>query len=202
MNWGSFQTVRKTVTLIGLLLCGLSAGCATTQIDHSWKSPAVGGKTFQKVLVIGMAKRPDVRRTYEDAMVDQLRTAGVAGVASYSLLPDAQMTDKAAVNQAIAQSGADAVLMTRLVKRVEQDVVVPPSPRMQEYIDTAWPGTYTPTVAGQTDIVTLETKLFEAGSGRLAWSATTQTFDAQDLQRAISGVSRTITRELAKQHLI
>jgi hypothetical protein len=202
MKSKSFTRARMARTAIALLFGVLSGGCANTQIEKSWKSPEFSGRSFKKVLVIGMATRPDVRRLYEDAFVKQLEAVGAAGVASYALLPDAQMTDRAAIDRAVAQSGADAVLVTRLVKVTKQDVVVPPSPRLQEYVDSAWPGTYTPIVAGQTDIATLETKLFDAATAQPVWSATVQQFDAGNLQRAMADVSRTITKELAKQKLL
>lgn len=194
--------IRVAGAAMALLACGLLAGCIYTQMQSSLKEPGYSGPAFRQVLVIGMARRGDIRRIYEDAFVTQLAARGVQAVPSYTVLPDAQLTDKEAIGQAVARFGADAVLVTRLVKLEKQDVVMPPSPRMQEYVDTAWPGTYTPEVAGQTDIATLETKLFEAGSGRLAWSGTTRAFDAQDLQRATTDVSGAIVKELARQGLI
>jgi hypothetical protein len=154
------------------------------------------------VLVIGVATPPDVRRAYEDAFVKQLQVLGASGAVSYTLLPDAQSADKAAIKQAAAQSGADAVLLTRLVKVEKQAVVIPPDPGVQDRIDSAWLGTYTPVVAGQNTIVTLESRLFDADTGQIVWSGTTQTFDAEDLHRAISSTSRTIVNELAKQKML
>jgi hypothetical protein len=193
---------RIAATSIALLVCALSAGCGSTQMDHSWRSPVFQGPAFKKVLVIGLAAQPDVRQVYEDAFVEQLRAAGAGGAASYMLLSDVQTADKEAIKQAAAQSGADAVLLTRLVKVEKQGVVVRPDPGVQDRIDSAWPGTYTPVVAGETKIVTLESKLFDAESGQLVWSAATQTFDAEDLQKAISSTSRIIVKELAKQKLL
>lgn len=196
--------IRAPIAFVGmaLLACGLSAGCAPTELKSSWRSPTAGEPAFGRVMVIGMARRPDIRRMYEDAFVRQLGAMGVPCVASYTLLPDEQMTDKAAIAGAQLRSDSDAVLVTRLVNIVKQDLVVPPGPRLQEYVDTAWPGTYTPEVAGQTDIVTLETRLFDASTGQLVWSGMTQTFDAQNLKKAIPSIARTISNELAKQHLI
>jgi hypothetical protein len=184
------------------LVCVLAAGCGSTQMAHSWKSPAFKGPAFKKVLVIGRAAQPNVRQVYEDAFVKELHALGASGVGSHTLLSGAQTGDREAIMLAAAQSGADAVLLTRLVKVEKQDVVVPPEPGVQDRIDSAWPGTYTPVVAGQTEIVTLESRLFDADTGQLVWSCTTQTFDAADLQRAISSTARTIVKELARQKLL
>jgi hypothetical protein len=192
----------KAGATILLLACGLSAGCAPTEMVGAWRSPSFHGPSFKRVLVVDMAKRADVRRMYEDAFVQALGTAGATGLASYPLLTEAQMSDKAAIAAAVARSGADAVLVTRLVKVVKQEVVIPPRPSIQEYVDTAWPGTYTPTVAGENEIVTLRTRLFGAATQQPVWSGTTQTFDAQNLKQATSSVSRIIVKQLARQKLI
>lgn len=194
--------MRSATAAISLLLCAQAVGCGSTQMAHSWKSPMFKGPAFRKILVIGKAARPEVRQLYEDAFVRQLQTVGAAGTASYPLLADAQTADRAAIDRAVAQAGADAVLVTRLVKMERRDVVVPPEPGVQDRIDSAWPGTYTPVVAGQTDIATLEVKLFDAASGQLVWSATMQEFNAGDLQRATAGASRTIVKELVRKRLL
>ncbi len=112
------------------------------------------------------------------------------------------MTDDAAVRQAAARSGADAFLVTRLLNVRQEPVIVPPEPGVWVRIQSAWPGTYKPVVAGQTEIVTLETRLFPAGSDQPLWSGTTQTYDAADLHKAIPGTAKTIVKDLAKQGLI
>jgi hypothetical protein len=199
--WFSVR-LRIPVIAVTLIISALSAGCGSTKMVHSWKSPDFKGPAFHKVLVIGLASQPDVRRVYEDAFVKHLQAAGIDGVASNTLLLTPQTAGKAAIGQAAARSGADAVLVTHLVKTVKEAVGDEPQPGIQEYVDTSWPGTYTPAGSTQIDVVTLETRLFDAASTRVVWSGTTETFAAQKLQQAIEDVSRIIVQQLKSQKML
>jgi hypothetical protein len=127
---------------------------------------------------------------------------GVTGVASYTLLPDAQKVDKEAVIQAVSQSGADAVLVTRLIKVETVTQTADVSPRLEDYLGPADAGAYDLPDASQHEVVSLESKFFGAPTKEMIWSGTTTTFDPVDLQKAASEVSGVIAKELAKQKLI
>ncbi len=187
--------------VIAMLIAGVSAGCASNRVENSWKSSEFSGRSFKKVLVIGVAKRADVRQLYENEFVKQLEGAGAAGVASHTMLSDAQMTDRAAIGQAVARCGADAVLVTRLVKLEKKAEVVQPDVRLEEYVADAMPGAYTPTDLGEVGIATLQARLFDAASARPVWSATIQV-SAGALKPAVNDVSRTIVKELRSQKLL
>ncbi len=187
-----------TVLLIG----GVSAGCGYTRMDRSWKSPEFHGPAFRKVLVVGVAANADVRRTYEDAFLEQLQARGVMGVAGSTLLGDSQTTDEAAITEAVAGTGADAVLLTRLVKVEPRAIEVPPEPGVWVKIQSAWPGTYTPVVGGYVDVVTLEIRLFGAANFFFNDTATTETFVAKNLRQAVGDLARTVTKELARRKLL
>ena len=76
-------------------------------------------------MVIGVSKQPSIRRTFEDQFVTKLKAAGVDAVPSYLYIPEDGQVDEGRLQAAVKQAGADAVIITRLV-RVEKKTEVSP----------------------------------------------------------------------------
>ena len=180
----------------------LLAGCSNSEMMNTWKSPDAVGAPFKKVLVVGVAKRPEVRKMYEDDFVKQLKAAGVEGVSSYGLIPDIAKATRDDVKRAAGKSGADAVLVTRLVKFDKQTYTPPTNVRAEIYLGTN--DEFTPSSESVTTVtVILENQLYQTAGEHKAWSGTTKSFDPNDnLARSISDLSALIVKTLTAQKLI
>jgi hypothetical protein len=197
------MSMRLMAASIVVSAIGLLSGCSTSELMNSAKSPEFNRAPFKKVMVIGVAKRPEVRRMYEDDFVQKLKAAGVEGVTSYGLIPDLEKATRDDVKRVAGQTGVDAVLVTRLVKFDSKTYTFPSNERAKMLYGTDWSGTYTPAQDYVAETVVIESQLFDAASAKAVWSGTTQSFDPnQNLNRSVSDLAGLIAKALAAQKLI
>lgn len=103
---------RPVLVAIALLL----AACASTTIRDSWYDPEYRGAAFRKVLVLGVLPNMAERRQYEDVMVTTINATGAQGIPAYRFLPGQERASEAELDRAVGESGADALLMSRLLR--------------------------------------------------------------------------------------
>jgi hypothetical protein len=182
-------------------------GCAATTLQNSWRDPNYKGPPLKKVMVVGVSNQADTRRTFEDEFVKQLKADGVEGIQSYIFIPQNGKAEEAQVKEALQKSGADGVLITRLVRVDVNTQVVPAysaAPGMGLYggYTGAWGGYYEPAAVYQTDTLVIETSLYGAGDSVLLWSGTTQTFAPTNVKKDMADFAKVIIDALKKQKLI
>jgi hypothetical protein len=129
------NTRTQLITLTAFLL--VLAGCASTSIKQSWKSPDYQGGPARKVAVVAVEERGDVRGALEVRFVRELRKRNQDALTSVDLLslPDIKKDKEAAAARLIA-AGADSVLIVRLVDEASYGRTVAYTPAL--YL----PGTY------------------------------------------------------------
>lgn len=136
----------RALLLVAALLIG---ACASTSLVNQWKSPEFSGPPLRKVLVVGVTNQPSVRRVFEDEFAAALRVAGVQAVQSYTVIGQDGQAEQSVLEQAVGKAGADAVLVTRLVRREQQTQVTqgtypPPAMGFYGWYSSAWVGYYEP----------------------------------------------------------
>lgn len=187
--------------LFGVVTAALTAlvvaACATraTSIDAQWVSPALAGKrTVQSVLVIGALRDTTQRRMFEDRMVDALLASGVKAAHGYKFLPDSGQLTEDQIKRAVASAGASHVLVSSITS-VTTDIRVTPGMvsgpgwgpgrgwpstmgpgwgGMTSYHNTAWARSTPPDVR-TTQNVNGDTRIFDAATSEVVWSAATTT---------------------------
>lgn len=163
----------------------LLTACGTMQLmqpDVTWKDPEYQSSPH-KVMVIGVAKSAVNRRVLEDEFVRQLNAWGTDAIASYTVLPDSEQNDRAAVTEKVKEQGADAVLITRLVSKKTRQVYVPGTPYFPPPYYATWPDYYgygylamtTPGYMAENEYAVIESNLYNAGNEKLIWAASTET---------------------------
>jgi len=203
----------------GLALTLLVAGCSSTTITGSWKSPDYTGQV-KKIYLVGIAKQETTRRIFEDEFRKQLATYGVTGVSSYNDLPDSGEVDKEIIAAKVRDSGADSVLLTRAISKRTEQVVnsgrissYDYGPRSGYYPDPYYRNygsyyarsreiTYQPATVSQFEIVTVEANLYSASSAELIWSAQLETIVEANLEKLLADLIETITKDLKSDGLI
>ena len=78
--------LAKQDLLSPILAAALITGCAATQIINQRSNPDYTLGSFKKILVIGVSKQTNIRRTFEDEFVAQLKA--LDAVPSYALIPE------------------------------------------------------------------------------------------------------------------
>jgi hypothetical protein len=193
---------RIFVYLVALVTAALAAGCATraTSIDAQWVSPSLSGRgSVQNVLVVGPLRDSTQRRMLEDRMVAALTAAGVKASPSYKFVSDGGQVSEAQLRKAVADAGASHVLMSSIVG-VTTDVRVTPQTMMgpgwgpgwgwhsgmatgwggmSSFYSASWSRSITPDVR-TTQSVHGDTRLFDARSSEVVWSAATTTVTGWD----------------------
>lgn len=194
------------------------AGCATTEFTSEWRDQSFRGQP-QKLMVIGMAKKPVLRRIFEDEFVNQLKRVGTDAVASYSVMPAVKLPDQQAVAAKMKEIGADAVLITRLVDRKVVRTYVPGRidhpmglwyDRYPGYYGS-WPSyynygssfMYSPGYIDEDLYALMETCLYSAGNGeKMIWSATSETVIDRSDQKMVKSFIKAMVDKLQEQGLL
>ena len=162
------------MTRPAFLLAVLAMGCATTQIQSSWKDPSADTIHFQKVVVFALAKDPSTRRIAEDELVRDSPSGTM--VASHTFVSDAELGDVPAVKQKVKAQGFDGAVVMRPVGTQTRQTVVPGAPMqpfgapyssLWGYYGYGYPGAYMPDTVRTDRYVEIET-LVVFGSGREA----------------------------------
>jgi hypothetical protein len=164
--------------LMAIVLAWLGA-CATTQLKDSWKDPAFTGPPLKHLLVIGAFKGEVNRRIFEDAFVSAFKADGTAAEPSYQTLPEGGAIPNERVQAAVRSTGADAVLVTRLL-RVRRDVNVMPSYVAPGFYGAGFRGWYggayamAPADVTVYDVLTIESTLWNMRTDKPVWSGTSE----------------------------
>lgn len=180
--------------VIASFTAALLAACSTTQVQSTWKDPHYQVMP-QKIMVVGVTKRPANRRLFEDEFVQQLQARGVEAIASYTVVPDSKQDNQRAIAREVKRAGADALLITRTIGHETVKTAVPgtiyaaPFPYVagtpylpppfyntwQDYYSYGYEMMYSPGYVAEDEYATIETNLYQADSQKLVWAATSET---------------------------
>ena len=190
-----------SVSIAVLVLSLAAAGCASTQVVHEWRNPELASaQRFKKIMVTDISRQPGIRRSFEDEFVLRLKAAGVDAVPSYRFIPEDGLVEEPRRREALAQAGADAALVTRLV-RVEQMYPVspyyyyPPPPR--GFYRGPWYGYYGPPPYPY-EVYVSETSLYDTSRNELIWSGTVEaspTGVSEDIPRYVNAVMEALQKQ-------
>jgi hypothetical protein len=159
-------------------------------------------------MVIGVTKQAAIRRTFEDEFAAQLKAAGVNAVPSYLYIPQDGPVGEAVLKQALKETGADEIMITRLV-RVEKKTEIapgyyPPDPAMAVHplYTTAWNDYYEPPIVYQSEVYTSETSLYDTVKNRVVWRGTAQTTAPGNINQEIKNYAGVVISALKERGLI
>jgi hypothetical protein len=172
----------------------LLASCATSRLVTQQSNPDYVGKSFKSVIVVAVTADELVRRTFEDRVVALLARRGVKGIPAYAAVGTRGKVEEADLRQAIARSGAEGVLITR-VTRVERSSGYVSGATVSVgygwggfygYYDGVWQTASVPPqkVSGPSWTLS-ETRLFDAKSGVLAWTGVMDTRENDNVNAAL-----------------
>ena len=197
---------RFSFPLLGAMLF---TACASTQLTAVWKDSAHAGHPA-KVMVIGVAKNPLNRRLFEDEFVLQLKSHGVDGVASYTVLTDKLQDDQEAIEAKVKELGTDSVLITRLVsKKTVQSYVpgfayYPPSyyGTWPDYYGYGYRYLYSPGYIATDEYAVIETNLYETETDNLVWAASSETLMTESNQSMIKAYINIMVNSMVEHGLL
>jgi hypothetical protein len=192
----------------------LLGGCQTTTLQSAWFDPSFTGGPMHRVAVVAVGVNPANRRLTEDVFSDRLRALGVHGAPGWAVVPDAARDAPEPFTQALRASGAEGVLIIRLlgvdtrtqVNTMMVTTTVPVGGPMWGSgwgTTGVWATTTVPvTSVSQYNLVMVETSFYEVSTGRLIWSGITQTLNPSDFQRDVRGFADVIIGQLVSRRLL
>ncbi len=173
------------------------SGCTSLKVVETWNKPAA--QVHKKIMILGIGSDETKRKLFENIIVDELRHRMIAAVASHTILPDLDKTDRAGVVAAVHANGCDAVLTTRVLVKGDGTVSQQlPSGDSVGYVYGASPMT----TYGDFLKATLQANLYDAKTEELIWSATFKTSDADRPARVSRDLGKFFFEALRKDGLI
>jgi hypothetical protein len=201
--------LQGALLFVTVLAASLISSCATTHLDSQWLNPDFAGrKVTGKLLVVGVSRDDTVRRLYEDEMSAQLALQKIDTARSHELIAGPLVSNGPdALMKAARTAGANLILTSVVVSREHVDRVVSQSmPLMGSNFD-GWYGHYWPYAYVRTEVhsfyrYTVVTSLSDAATGKIMWSASTQTEDVDRVDREIRVFAKVIIAALSKANLL
>ena len=194
--------------------CGLAVAAATakTKIVTTPENKQTPEGPPRKILVLAISPDPSTRAGFENAIAGELSLRGGTALASHLSFPELPK-ERGPFEAKLVADGFDAVTVSRLVSKDDKLVW---TPGMQQYSSDyvgmgPWGGywyTYQlVNVPGYLDAETtvrVRTDLWRTSgaNGRLAWSGTTDTYEATTVTQAAHEIGVAVAKGLAKAKLI
>jgi len=204
------RTMKKhtKISYFFIICTFLFVSCATTTVTDVWKAKDHHGKA-QKIVVLMVAKSPDMRNLFENRFVAELEARGNKAIQSYKIITMEQLPDVELVKSKIKSTGADTVLVSRLIDIKTIEGYVPG----QRYIDFmpsyyyGWGSYYTVISAdyGYTaniQVSHIETNLYNMETEKLIWSAHSKTERTEGEQQLINTFIKIILKKLSSDKII
>lgn len=187
--------------------------CGTTHIVENWNDPDYKGPALSKILVIGVINREDNRRKFEDEFSQLLTTDTRTGISSYSLIPDLKKSgNKEIILDAVKKAEADGVLIVTTHGVSQQDRVtagsidyIPNMGRsygMYGYYNRSHSFVYTQGNSVTDSVLRIDTKLYNASTEKLIWSAKTESFNPTSSDVIINELETLVVRDMKESGMI
>jgi hypothetical protein len=177
----------------------LVAGCtATTTIETNWSDARYMEGRIGKILVLGLSPHSGIRESFENSMKRELIAHGVEAVASLDLLFHEEEVTRELLEEVIQDTDIDGVLVSRLIAH-DLDITITPARDLWGYYNSTYVHVHSPGYLTMTEIVRVETSLYDADSAMLAWRGVSETFDPLDAEDVIKSLSSGLVEKLIEE---
>ena len=197
------RLAHAVFTVAAALVLG---ACASTSLQSAWYDTSYQGGAFKHILVVGVGSNVANRRVFEDIFSQRLSATGTQGIPGYRFLGDEARANEPGWNAGVAQSGADGLLLVRLLgvdTRTHVYTTMMPGPMYGPYYGPWWgPSMVAVPQVTQYDIANVETSLFDVKTKRVIWAGTTQTFNPSTVAEETPGFADLIIGQLVARGLI
>jgi hypothetical protein len=200
---GTTMAIQPRLRLPGAICIGAlaisSAACTTpTKVTDVWRDPSYAGGPVKNVVVFGGRLDDTNRRTLEDGFVTALTAHAVRATPSYKLFPG-PLPSKDEARAALQQAGVDGALVSSLRAVTEKATYIEGGPGFWGgFYGPGWGGpVYYPGYIVTEPVVRFETTLWELReSGKVIWSASTQTDNPSSGKDFVSSLTKKVIPEM------
>ena len=185
----------------------LAISCAGTELTESQVVDAYKGKPVSDILIIAITGNEHNRRSFEKKFVARLKSIGVDAISSEEAItmPADLELKKETILTAVKQYENDAVIITHLIGKEEEDVYTRGGSGHRGFY-----GFYSrrhslardPGYSSTSTTVRLETNLYEVKTEKLIWSGKSNTLSRDAKDQIINDVIKAVINDLQKNKLI
>ena len=196
----------------------VAASCSLTNLNAVWKDPQYQGGKLRNVLVIGGSTNQVVRRIFEDEFTARFKSRGTNAIPSYTIFPSEKTLDKDTIESKSRDLGIDFMLIATVVDtKTKRELTPAPSSyyyrdiyfydwpnRYSRFYSDPFPGRYynDRSYYSEYEVVNLETNIYDTKTGKLIWSALSDTVVGGSSQLEVNSVVEVIMKNLTANKLI
>ena len=205
-------TRRLAFAALAAALTVAATAHAGTKILNSWADAQYGKLKFQKVLAIVATKDASLRRTAEDEICKNV--VKVACTRGYTVVSEQEAGDKPKAMAKIKEGGFDGVVLLRALggdggmtreAGAAQPTYYWTFDTYYDYWGLSWGIPYVAANTSYTKTqtyMTLETTIYDLGTGKLVWSGSTQTKNPDSARELVKDVTKTVRKDLRSKGLV
>jgi hypothetical protein len=182
----------------------LAAGCwRRTEIVATWHEPGSGRLNFNRTVAVFATTDESMRRSVEDELVMKFPNA----TPSYRIVPNAADVNKETILEQMRTAGFDGAVVMRVTEVKDKVNYYPgtywgPGYGFAGYWGSSWAYPYDPGYVSTTQIVTVETNIYNLRDDKLVFATRSETADPSSVGKLIRSVMRHINEELKKNGMM
>ena len=191
-------------------------GCMSTKFSASWKAPDFEAKEYDLLLVWALSDNVANRSTVEDELTHFLNLKGVKTHSGADILPYDRTIipkDNKVIKQKLVEKGYDAVLTIGLKDIKEETHYVQGTgyynPMSYGYYGSfygyssyMYGNVYQPGYYSSTEMIYLETNLWDVNTGKLVWSGQSKSTGQGTVDKTANAYARAVTQELISKGIL
>ena len=183
---------------VGLLLL---AACTTTKVLNAWRSTDGANTKFGHLMVVALFKQDQTRHMFEDEFAWQISNLGQMATRSYNLVSSLNENTTGRIASFAQAVGADGVLVIRMVNsnqptKTADDNSSPVPMNLSEFLQHSWKDNYDPPDLMTNAVMTVESRIFDVKSGKLAGSLVTESKNQFGLKWELEFLARRVLDKL------
>lgn len=182
---------------------------ADVKFLSTFKSIDAGAVTFfgKKVAALVITTDQGLRVSAEEALVRELGTLGMQGVATYRIAPQQELENAEKAKPWFERAGVEGVVALRPVKKSERTNY---SPIMWNdpyygslwgYYGYGWSQAYQYGIYTHETVIVVENAVYSVPKNALMWAAVTESTEAKNLQKFLNDLVKATVKEMQKQGL-
>lgn len=206
----------KRFNIIIILAAFALQGCMSTKFSASWKGPDFEAKSYDLLLVWALSDNVANRATVEDELTHYLNLKGVNTHSGSDILPYDRTIipkDQAVIKAKLLEKGYDAVLTIGLKDIKEETHYVQGTgyynPMSYGYYGSfygyssyMYGNVYQPGYYSSTEMIYLETNLWDVNTGKLVWSGQSKSTGQGTVDKTANAYARAVTTELISKGIL